>query len=302
MNATSSFSTFLSSGLNTFATKDPWSDEILALWLPIAAYWIYSTFWHFVMKFEIPYFEQHRIHTLGDMEKRNKVSLPRVLSMVALQQIIQVVLGVLVLHPIDPVSNAIEQENALRWWTGLFLSGTHRLGLSHHLARAVYWIVIPAVQFVSGMIIMDAHQYFFHRLFHVNKFLYKHVHSHHHRLYVPYAFGALYNHPVEGFLLDSVGATIAMELTRMSPRLTVVFFTFSTLKTVDDHCGYALPWDPLQFLFGNNVQYHDIHHQAFGIKRNFSQPFFTFWDKLLGTEMSIKEAEKRGAFKNKKSK
>lgn len=119
---------------------------------------------------------------------------------------------------------------------------------------------------------MDAHQYFFHRLFHVNKFLYKHVHSHHHRLYVPYAFGALYNHPVEGFLLDSVGATIAMELTRMSPRLTVVFFTFSTLKTglfeflvhddffliciylVDDHCGYALPWDPLQFLFGNNVQ------------------------------------------------
>ena len=151
MNATTSFSTFLSSGLNTFATKDPWSDEILALWLPIAAYWIYSTFWHFVMKFEIPYFEQYRIHTLGDMEKRNKVSLPRVLSMVALQQIIQVVLGVLVLHPIDPVSNAIEQENALRWWTGLFLSGTHRLGLSHHLARVVYWIVIPAIQFVSGM-------------------------------------------------------------------------------------------------------------------------------------------------------
>lgn len=78
---------------------------------------------------------------------------------------------------------------------------------------------------------MDAHQYFFHRLFHVNKFLYKHVHSHHHRLYVPYAFGALYNHPVEGFLLDSLGATIAMELTRMSPKMSMVFFTFSTLKT-----------------------------------------------------------------------
>lgn len=80
-------------------------------------------------------------------------------------------------------------------------------------------------------LIMDAHQYFFHRLFHINKFLYKYVHSHHHRLYVPYAFGALYNHPVEGFLLDSLGATIAFELTRMSPRMTLIFFTFSTLKT-----------------------------------------------------------------------
>lgn len=78
---------------------------------------------------------------------------------------------------------------------------------------------------------MDAHQYFFHRLFHMNKFLYKYVHSHHHRLYVPYAFGALYNHPIEGFFMDSLGATIAFELTRMSPKMSMVFFTFSTIKT-----------------------------------------------------------------------
>jgi sphinganine C4-monooxygenase len=29
---------------------------------------------------------------------------------------------------------------------------------------------------------------------------------------------------------------------------------------------------------------HDIHHQPHGIKTNFAQPFFTFWDKLLNTE------------------
>lgn len=61
------------------------------------------------------------------------------------------------------------------------------------------------------------------------------------------------------------------------------FFTLSTLKTVDDHCGYALPWDPLQHLSSNNAGYHDVHHQSWGIKTNFSQPFFTFWDCLLGT-------------------
>lgn len=57
----------------------------------------------------------------------------------------------------------------------------------------------------------------------------------------------------------------------------------STIKTVDDHCGYSLPWDPIQHISGNNAAYHDIHHQSWGIKTNFSQPFFTFWDALLGT-------------------
>ena len=61
------------------------------------------------------------------------------------------------------------------------------------------------------------------------------------------------------------------------------FFVGSNIKTVDDHCGYALPWDPLQHLTGNNAAYHDIHHQSWGIKTNYSQPFFTIWDRMLGT-------------------
>jgi sphinganine C4-monooxygenase len=97
---------------------------------------------------------------------------------------------------------------------------------------------------------------------HVNKFLFKHIHSVHHRLYVPYAFGSLYNHPVEGFLLDSLGAVIAETISGMTTRQAILLFSFSTLKTVDDHCGYRLPFDPLQWLSGNNADYHDIHHQV----------------------------------------
>ena len=108
-------------------------------------------------------------------------------------------------------------------------------------------------------------------------------HSRHHRLYVPYAYGALYNHWFEGFLLDTLGASIAYKLAGMNTRQGMVFFTGSTIKTVDDHCGYALPWDPLQHITSNNAGYHDVHHQSWGIKTNFSQPFFTFWDRLLGT-------------------
>lgn len=109
------------------------------------------------------------------------------------------------------------------------------------------------------------------------------LHSRHHRLYVPYAYGALYNHPLEGFLLDTLGGGLAFKIAGMTTRQGMWFFTCSTIKTVDDHCGYAFPWDPLQHLTENNAAYHDVHHQSWGIKSNFSQPFFTFWDRLLGT-------------------
>jgi len=128
---------------------------------------------------------------------------------------------------------------------------------------------------------------------HSNKFLYKQLHSWHHRLYVPYAFGALYNHPLEGIFLDTMGALIAEWMTCMSTRQALLLFTISTMKTVDDHCGYSLPWDPLQWLTGNNADYHDIHHQIIGIKSNFAQPFFVHWDALLGTRMTRKDIERR---------
>ena len=127
---------------------------------------------------------------------------------------------------------------------------------------------------------------------------------------MPYAFGALYNHPVEGFLLDTLGALLAEWATGMSTRQALFLFVFSTFKTVDDHCGYSLPWDPLQLLTGNNADYHDIHHQVrfssygissyclrfcqvIGIKSNFAQPFFVHWDTLLGTRMTREDVEHR---------
>jgi sphinganine C4-monooxygenase len=96
-------------------------------------------------------------------------------------------------------------------------------------------------------------------------------HSRHHRLYVPYAFGALYNHPFEGLLMDTIGAGLGYKLSGMGLRAGMVFFSFSTMKTVDDHCGYALPWDPMQKIFWNNAGYHDVHHQSWGIKVRFLQ-------------------------------
>ncbi|KAF3398123.1 Sphingolipid C4-hydroxylase sur2 [Penicillium rolfsii] len=152
------------------------------------------------------------------------------------------------------------------------------------VASFIYWYLVPALQFLLAICVVDTWQYFLHRAMHLNRWLYVTFHSRHHRLYVPYAFGALYNHPVEGFFLDTAGTGVGFLISGMTSRQAMWFFTCSTIKTVDDHCGYAFPWDPLQHFTSNNAAYHDIHHQSWGIKTNFSQPFFIFWDRLLNTQ------------------
>jgi sphinganine C4-monooxygenase len=144
-------------------------------------------------------------------------------------------------------------------------------------------------------VVLDTWQYFLHRAMHLNRFLFKHLHSVHHRLYVPYAYGALYNHPLEGVLLDSLGALLSESFAQLSVRQAMLFFILSTCKTVDDHCGYRLPFDPLQMVSGNTADYHDIHHQTIGIKANFSQPWFIHWDTILGTRLTRKDIEERRA-------
>ncbi|KAF9566882.1 hypothetical protein EC968_003545 [Mortierella alpina] len=181
-------------------------------------------------------------------------------------------------------------QSRYRQWIAIFLSPVLGEVAIQHLAYISYHYLESLARFFVAMAVLDTWQYFLHRLFHVVPFLYKHFHSRHHRLYVTYPFGALYNHPFEGFMMDSVGASIAFLISGMGNRGALMFFSISTLKTVDDHCGYNLPFNPLQQLFSNNADYHDIHHQIFGLKSNFSQPFGTFWDHVLGTHMSREEA------------
>ncbi|EAW22174.1 sphingosine hydroxylase [Aspergillus fischeri NRRL 181] len=315
----------------------PIPDNILAVILPIVAYWGLSMVYHFIDVYD--FFPQYRLHTPAEVLKRNKVSRWDVVRDVILQQVIQTLAG-MALGYFDDVEYIGREEYDVAVWARrlrfaqkaiprlLAVFGVDALGLSRSLsqnghailagvlaggqypgvtrsfvmdsgieaivpaftnwelsmASLIYWYFIPAVQFTVGVFIVDTWQYFLHRAMHLNRWLYVTFHSRHHRLYVPYAFGALYNHPVEGFLLDTAGAGIGFLATRMTNRQAMWFFTCSTIKTVDDHCGYAFPWDPLQHFTHNNAAYHDIHHQSWGIKTNFSQPFFTFWDRLFNTK------------------
>jgi sphinganine C4-monooxygenase len=87
--------------------------------------------------------------------------------------------------------------------------------------------------------------------------------------------GALYNHPLEALLLDTLGAGVSMYTVGLSCRLAAAFFTASTVKTVLDHSGYCWPLNPVHGLFPNGAAFHDVHHDIRHIK--VSVPYAAAW-------------------------
>ncbi|VVA33341.1 PREDICTED: sphinganine [Prunus dulcis] len=248
------------------------SDEAMGTFAPILVYWLYAGLYQL-----LPHLDNYRLHTRREEDDKNSVPLPSVVKGVLLQQLVQAT-----------VAQGLFLE--LLGWN--LISATHFFVVWRLTSKAnssgitvQSSISVQIVQIVIAMLVMDTWQYFVHRYMHQNKFLYRHVHSQHHRLVVPYAIGALYNHPLEGLLLDTFGGAISFLVSGMTARTAVIFFCFAVIKTVDDHCGLWLPGNIFHILFQNNTAYHDIHHQLQGLKYNYSQPFFPLWDKLFGTYM-----------------
>ncbi|KAK9090718.1 hypothetical protein Sjap_023895 [Stephania japonica] len=242
------------------------SDELLGTFMPILVYWVYSGVYVLLGSGSL---DNYRLHSRKDEDVKNLVSKGTVVKGVVLQQAIQALVAIILFTVTGNDDSATDIKAS---------------------------VVVLLRQFVTAMLILDTWQYFMHRYMHHNKFLYRHIHSQHHRLVVPYAFGALYNHPLEGLLLDTIGGALSFLLSGMSPRTSIFFFSFATIKTVDDHCGLWLPGNPFHVLFRNNTAYHDIHHQLYGSKYNFSQPFFNIWDRIFGTYMpySLEKGEGGG--------
>lgn len=237
------------------------SKELWLTLLPAVAYWIVAGAYDLLDHLQLPVLERCRLHSAKEQAQRNSVSRAHVFWRVLLQHAIQLVVGV-VMTLADP---GFCDSKPWRGW-----------------ARA-------APEVLLAMLVFDSWQYMIHRLMHESKPLYNAIHSHHHRLIVCYAYGALYNHPLEALLLDTVGGVVTFYATNISCRAAVAFFTFASVKTVLDHSGYRFPVNPVHGLFPNNAAYHDVHHDPRGFRKNYSQPFFTHWDWVLGTYLDPSE-------------
>ena len=144
-------------------------------------------------------------------------------------------------------------------------------------ARILYWVIVPLFQYISAMVLADTFQYFTHRAFHVNRWLYskfmrvqsfhglfplcfllEYVHSMHHKVYVPFAYGAFYNHPLETIPIDAIGFPICLSIAGLDNRQAAFFGAMWTTKTVVDHCGYDFPYNPCNIICPHSVLYHDL--------------------------------------------
>ena len=172
-------------------------------------------------------------------------------------------------------------------------------------ARTIYFYLIPALQFFIAFSVTDVWQYFGHRLLHEWKWLYRyvsppqpifsaikslskkkknppalltcspgHVHAVHHQLYVPWCWSAFYMHPVESVLLDGISVALAFPAARLTIKQGMCFTTVVIFKSICDHAGYEIPWNPVYaFPYANDVNFHNLHHQSWGLKVSFLSSF-----------------------------
>ncbi|KAG4029401.1 hypothetical protein MFRU_016g01540 [Monilinia fructicola] len=312
------------------------SDFHLSLLLPILAYWSLCFVWTLISYYDL--FPTYRIHTPTELQTRNRATIREVLRSIILQQIMGVAWGLFIGHMVLGTQDMVGREEydvalwaervgkGVSWLAWSMNLGITALGfdssrmkgafyLPFHvsittpdgqiiaweivLAQVIYRVLAPAVRFGVAICFSDAWQYFWHRAMHENKWLYRNVHFIHHCINVPYAFGGLYNTLTEAFLVDNIGITLSFYISGLSMREAMLFSTITALKIVDDHSGYKLPWDPLQWLGEQGTVYHDIHHQSWGATTNYSQVYTTFWDHFLGTvsqksQEEIEELYKKG--------
>ncbi|TVY94332.1 Sphinganine C4-monooxygenase [Lachnellula willkommii] len=162
-------------------------------------------------------------------------------------------------------------------------------------SQLIYWVLIPTFQFLFALILADTFQYFMHRAMHT-RWLYKNIHYLHHDVYVPYAYGAYYNHPLESIPIDSIGYPLGLWLAGMNNRQAALFGALWTFKSVIDHCGYDFPWNPCNIICPDSVIFHDLHHQSWGLKYNFSV-YMDFWDRWFGTRWDARDVRATEKYK-----
>lgn len=78
-----------------------------------------------------------------------------------------------------PSVTSLPQNNSAVWFPAnpveLEISGTKTdqlIGWDVVIAKLIYWVLVPSFQYTAAMVLADTMQYFTHRFFHVNKWLY----------------------------------------------------------------------------------------------------------------------------------
>jgi len=129
----------------------------------------------------------------------------------------------------------------------------------------------------------DAYFYWMHRFMHLPK-VFKYVHRVHHLSHNPSPWAAFAFHPLEA-LIEAGILPLVVFVMPMHPVAIGIFLMYMMVINVIGHLGYELfPSKLLKHPVGkwqNTSTSHNMHHQ-YG-RSNYGL-YFTFWDKMMGTE------------------
>ena len=142
------------------------------------------------------------------------------------------------------------------------------------------WFVISVVLLI---VLHDAWFYWTHRLIHDPR-LFRRFHLTHHKSVVPTPFTS-YAFDTREALINGIFLPIIGALMPISYLAMFIFMAHMMLRNAIGHCGYELfPRNgesrPL-FDWMTTVTHHDLHHAE--ARWNYGL-YFTFWDRLMGTE------------------
>jgi 4-alpha-methyl-delta7-sterol-4alpha-methyl oxidase len=144
--------------------------------------------------------------------------------------------------------------------------------------------------FAVAIVINDTLFYWAHRFLHIS-WLYKRIHSQHHRFTITIGIAAEFAHPVESILANTIPTILGPLL--MGPHVMTlwIWLIVRIFETVEAHSGYDFPFSPFSgWLPTNGADRHDYHHSH--NEANFGS-FFTFWDWLMGTDKPYLEWKRK---------
>lgn len=130
----------------------------------------------------------------------------------------------------------------------------------------------------------ETYFYFIHRAMHASPFLMRHVHAVHHYSVNPSPWAGFSFHPSEG-VLQALIIPALLFVVPTHPLVLLVFLVVMTVTGITNHLGYEIYWPG--FARGRltgfiiNATHHSLHHKQFDCNYGL---YFTFWDRLLGTE------------------
>ena len=153
-----------------------------------------------------------------------------------------------------------------------------RLSNVHAGPLPAWWVIV--LQLLFFLVLDDFLFYWMHRGLHEHKWLFRKVHSTHHRIMTPWAITGHYMHPVE-YVLTGTVMLIGPLIVGAHVVTLYLWIILRQWEAAEGHAGYDFPRSPTHLIpFSDGATHHDYHHAK--VKGNYAG-FFPWCDRAFGT-------------------